>query len=664
MTYPSAWTTLPPHSTRPRFSKSARRRKQHGIALITAIFMTVIMSILGLCMVLTVNSDMLINGYYASYRSGFYAADAGMSIARQQLLLQLTNAANMNPCTSWGSGAATGCTSAPMSTLATTMSTWMSNVTSQYANFTRVENGGPWQESFEVANFPGCTNQFPATYNGVSNPVQTATTNSSTGLPVDTFTYTYQLCVIGKGVGTQVVHTSETGNFTIAVQAQSSSTKATQTSFSAFGAFINNFPPCTAPLVQGTLTGPQFTNGAWQFGTGTYIFTDPVGQSNAKADFWINNNCYQEAATSYTANRQTIAPTFQAGFSLGQTAVPVPANDYSQSYAVLDGKGCGALEGTTCGSSVPASSPTNAQLNEYLKNVNGTAYPTGGTSSGVYLPYSGNTLSGGGFYVQGNVTSITLTPGTDSQGNPTQIYSIVQGSTTTTITTNIAANTTTVTSGSTTLNLTGVPENDITGTPTPATMLYVNGNIGGSSSGYGGGYTGLSGPGQGEPGIQNGVQLSIVANGNIDVAGDLIYKTEPVTLNSSDTLTCPTCTQVLGLFTESGNLVLTSPYSNQNLEIDASIAALGQNCQSSSCGLSTPGNINTLTIVGGRIEGNAHSVSIGTSNTYYDRRFNTVQGFSPPWFPSTTVSQGDISVAATPEVIPSVQRLSWNTSPQ
>ena len=53
-----------------------------GIALITAIFLTVLMSVLGLIMVVTVNSDMLINGYYGSYRSAFYAADAGLNMAR------------------------------------------------------------------------------------------------------------------------------------------------------------------------------------------------------------------------------------------------------------------------------------------------------------------------------------------------------------------------------------------------------------------------------------------------------------------------------------------------------------------------------------------------------------------------------------------------------
>jgi Tfp pilus assembly protein PilX len=640
---------------------SGQHSNQSGIAMVTAIFLTLIMSVLGLIMVVTVNSDMLINGYYGSYRSAFYAADAGLNIARQQLMLQLTQSVNMNPCTSWGAGAGAGCTSTPLPTGAANMTTWMSNMMGQYSSFMAVQNGGNWREYFEVGNYSGCTNQFPSTFNGVSNPVQMVTTSPATGLPVDSFTYYYQLCVVGKGAGTQISHTSETGSFTIAVGAQSAANKTVLESFSAFGAFIDNFSNCLGPLVPGTITGPQFTNGAWNFGSGSYIFTDPVGQSNAQASYWFNNNCYNAAAPSYSHNSQTIAPTFQAGFNLSQAAVPLPANDFSQAYAVLDGMGCGALEGTTCGSGTPATSPTNAQMNTYLKDVNGNAYPSGGTSSGVFLSYdSSGTMQGGGIYVQGNVTSVEMQPGSS---NGIEIYTIVQGGTTTTITTNISANTTTIVSGGTTKTVSGVPQNKITGTPSAATMLYVNGNVGTSS----GTITGLSGPGEGQVGIGNGVQATVVAHGSLTVSGDLIYATEPVTLNTSDTLvTSPSIpTQVLGLFTQTGNLVLNSNYGDNNLEVDASMAAIGAGCSSSYCGLSTPGNgINTLTVVGGRIEGNAHSVTIKTGNTYFDRRFTAVPGFSPPWFPSTTVSLGDIAVAATPAVTPTVQRLAWSTSPQ
>jgi hypothetical protein len=53
-----------------------------------------------------------------------------------------------------------------------------------------------------------------------------------------------------------------------------------------------------------------------------------------------------------------------------------------------------------------------------------------------------------------------------------------------------------------------------------------------------------------------------------------------------------------------------------------------------------------------------------TENTYFDRRYTSVAGFAPPFFPSTTIQTVDITNAATPVVTPSVQRISWLTSPQ
>jgi hypothetical protein len=210
------------------------------------------------------------------------------------------------------------------------------------------------------------------------------------------------------------------------------------------------------------------------------------------------------------------------------------------------------------------------------------------------------------------------------------------------------------------VNLTGVPDNLTSGTPSAATMLYVNGDI-----------TGLTGPGQGKAGIQDGVQMTIAAAGDVDITGDLIYAHEPVTLNTSDSLVASgDYNQVLGIFTAGGNINLSSPYSNNNLETDASLAAINSNsswCSSNSkCGFGTPSDtINTWTIVGGRIESYAHSVSISQGNTYFDRRFTSKAGFAPPWFPSTTLPQVDIQNASAPLITPGQpQRLSWMAYPQ
>src|SRR5262249_27556135 len=82
--------------------KAAKTRRQRGIALFTSLLLLSLVSLLGLAMVLSVNSDMLINGYYGNYRGSFYAADSGLSIARQALLNTMSATVNTTPCVGWG----------------------------------------------------------------------------------------------------------------------------------------------------------------------------------------------------------------------------------------------------------------------------------------------------------------------------------------------------------------------------------------------------------------------------------------------------------------------------------------------------------------------------------------------------------------------------------
>ncbi|MBZ5512685.1 MAG: hypothetical protein LAN70_16170 [Acidobacteriia bacterium] len=630
---------------------------ESGMALLTTMLLLILMSILALAMVLTVNADMVINGYYGNTRSSFYAADSGINIARAELTNQLVLAVNMTPCTGWGTTAGTGCTSPPLATASPTNA--LSYVTTTYGSFTSLNSGeaaNSWPASFAIANVTGCANSF-----ALAAGYPTTTQNAQGQNNSYTYRYNYTLCSSGRAQALQQVYTKETGSIVLTIQAQTTTTQQVTVSFAAFGAFINNYPPCLGALVPGTMTGPMFTNGAWQFATGgSYIFTDPVGQANTKADYFINGHCYQSPTSSYTANGQTIKPTFQGGLNLNQPSVALPPNDFSQKWAVLDGKGCGE-GGTTCGSGPPPA-PTNANLNANLKDRWGNSYPIGGASSGVYLPYCTGgpgctnpyTINGGGIYVAGNA-SVQMNVGTDGSSHPTQIYTITQGSTTTTVTTNIQANTTTVTSGSGTTTLTGVPQNLTGVSPSPATVLYVDGDI-----------TGLKGPGQGQPAIQDYSQITIAADGNISITGDLVYAHEPVTMNTSDTLISGNdYNQVLGIFTSTGNINLSSPYSNHNLQVDGSLAAIGQSCSSSSCGFTVSGSINTFNNVGGQIQSNIFSASMATQNTYFDRRFTSRAGFAPPWFPSTTLPQMDIINAAAPLVSPAQpQRLSWVTWPQ
>src|SRR6266850_3795135 len=71
--------------------RPARRHRwnERGVALVTALLLLSLMSAMALAMVISSNSDMLVNGYYRNFRGSFYAADSGLSIARQDMVTQL-----------------------------------------------------------------------------------------------------------------------------------------------------------------------------------------------------------------------------------------------------------------------------------------------------------------------------------------------------------------------------------------------------------------------------------------------------------------------------------------------------------------------------------------------------------------------------------------------
>ena len=317
---------------------------------------------------------------------------------------------------------------------------------------------------------------------------------------------------------------------------------------------------------------------------------------------------------------------------------------------MIDGRGV-----APDGSSVPP--PTHSALSNALRDINNVPYKATGTPSpGVFLPYKTDAngknpvFTGGGIMVQGNA-SVVLTPSASGKG---ETYTITSGSGTTTVTIDPVSNTTVVSSGGTNLTISGVPQqfDPTTGASMgPDTMLYVNGSI-----------TALSGPGQGKPAINDGTALTITAANNVTITGDILYKSEPVTGTPGST--SPTGTpidtlipanntgQALGIFTATGDIQMANTQSNGNLEIDASLATLSQG---GTGGLTNTGNaINTLTIVGGRIQNNIKNINATQRNVLFDKRF--ANGFAPPWFPSTGVKAG--SNAANLNV-PVITRLQW-----
>ena len=610
-----------------------RRNQSRGVALITSLLLLLLLSGMTVAMVISSNSDMLINGYYRGFRGSFYSADSGLTIARQQMINQLMAAggnkfsATVQPIPP---GTETGV---------------VVNVNSTYGTSFQSLNSGQgaysWPETFKL-DTTGTTLTAPTCTVVGGGGTCAAPTGNVTGYQ---YSYAYSLRGFGRSTGNQVTTLSDSGTIKINVTGVGS---GTSTSFAAYGMFINTYNICDgSTLVPGTISGPVFTNGSWNFGTGgAYIFTDTVGSAGSNFGYQFSNKCDQSSANSDKQGNTTIAPTFQSAVNLGAPTVPLPANDYNQKRAILDGKGSGST------------SPSNAEMNASLKNASGTAWPTGGASTGVYLPYSvdpntgSKTFTGGGIYVKGDA-SVVLSP-----SGSAQVYTITQGSTVTTVTVNVSTNSTTISNGSSSQTISGVPDqlDPSTGAvQRDATMLYVDGNI-----------TSLKGPGQGQAALSDDTALTITAANNVTITGDILYTSKPVTTTQNQIPNTPADTlipgsdhgQTLGIFTATGDIQMANGQSNGNLEIDASIATISQN---GTGGLVNTGSaINTLTIVGGRIQNNIKNINTTTRNVFFDRRY-AQNNFSPPWFPSTTLSSTGASNA---QYVSSVQRLKWlnNTS--
>lgn len=638
--------------------KHLSRNRQRGIALVFTLLLLTMMIALSLAMAIAIGSQTFIAGYYKNYRGAFYAADSGVNVMRQSMLNQLLAAV---PATFTSD-------TAPIPNA--TPATILANINSTYASWKPVSSTGSWPEQFELS--PGT-----ASFSLVSCPIQTQpTTGTAYGTVVggqctnfppasDTiqtinYTYAYSVTAIGQVQNSEQQSVTDSGNLLISISV--SAAGGTTTLFSAWGMFIDKANECDGTtLVPGTITGPVFTNGGFTFTPSTYIFTDNVGFVDSTAGYSFSDGTCNEVggpSNSEGSPRQTIAPQFNggAGLQLSQHAVAVPTSSVNQEWAVYDGKGVGEPTGS-------------GALTTALDTLTNTA--TGGLytgSAGVYLPTTTTAakfpsncagpkcFTGGGVYVEGNVNSVTLTASTQAvTGHSMQTMTIVQSGVTTTIVEDLSAGTSTyATNGGTPVPVANLPFNADNTPSTPATMIYVDGNIGT-------GNTGLSGPGSGNPAIQDAAQVTVVANGNINITGDILYKTEPVTQTQNQVPGTPADTlipgsdhgQVLGIYTANGNINLNNQQSSGNLEIDASIAAFSTG---GAGGLTNIGStIGVLNIVGGRIQSTIQNIGATTRNVYFDRRF--AQGsFGPPWFPTAVVTPVNTS---TTSVSHTVQRLQW-----
>ncbi len=661
------------------------RQNSRGAALIIALLLLSLFTVMTLAMVIATSSDTLIDGYYRNARGSFYASDSGLNAARQNLQNQILAAVPVGYTPSSGSPVLT--------TSPNTMITNLLNTSTGFgANQSILDTGSTpsatsWPGKFKVDSSGTKTWLIAPNTPAGSQPTCTPAANCGVvgGAGITTnvsYTYPYQITVIGQSRANEQNTVVENGTLTLTFQVNPST--VSHPSFAAYGTLFDQYALCSGSFVAGTMSGQFFSNESWNFGDAgqvgstKYIFTGSVGANNTQVGYNHTNrgstDCVKSSATSNTADGTTINPTFNGGLNLGAPKIPLPTDSSSQARAVLDGIGacvapCPVTQAEMAAPGIP---PDSARA---LKNIGGTPWPATGTqpTSGVYLPYTNNSFgacstppcfSGGGIYIQGSADKVTLTAATGPGNSQLQVFTIKQGSTTTTVTVDLTNQQTKMTdnNGNTLGPITGFPSTTPL-SPSPATeaaMVYVNGNICSDCSSSSTSTTGLSGPSSG-PAIQNDSAVTVTATGTISITGSLTYSTEPVTLNPADTLiTSPKVPgNVLGIFTPGGDIQLLPSSSGNNLEIDASIAAMSNG---GTGGLDALGNsINTLTIVGGRIANKAKVGNMSARNIWFDQRF--ANGFAPPFFPTASVTTTTTNTAVPQPIAPF--RVSWvNTTAQ
>jgi Tfp pilus assembly protein PilX len=670
---------------------------RRGVALITSLILLSVALLLGMAVVMTTSGDVFISGAMRNSKTAYYAADAGVSVMRKLLTSALKTATPVSltdgtqpvfPCTS--NPTAANCLTLTNSILTSALTTAGNGSAQTFSSFST--NGDiPTTYTVDTSND---SNGNPRTwFKFVSLQAPTGPPFAANASRNELYTFGYQITSkgnvtspVGSLASSSVVETGTiTYNIDVDFVDQSSQYQNMMFSFAGYGMFIDQANPHTdgLTLAHGTVTGRVHTNGEWGFTPGTnpaYLFTDLVSNVSPNA-YWyfygVNNSpSFDANSSSYTYSYTTgsgrnkttistsIAPTFMAGYNRGVASVPIPANSNNQAAAVLDGAG---FDPNNPLATEPM--PTQSQMAAKLLGLYGNMY-SGGT--GVYLPVDPLThtqISGGGIYVQGTVSDMTVTAstttGSDGLLKRQQIYTILQGTTSRQVIIHMDNNDpacpgsgpctyltdptiTTFVPGST-LYCIGVPtalypvnpNRDPSIQPLTSVSLYVNGSI-----------SSLHGPGDGLPAVQDRAAMTITASSNITITDDILYVTAPVTRAQGQVApgvpaNSPMGTlipgndngQALGIYSPNGNIILSvDNIESRNIEVDASLAAMRSNGTNGiTIGNTIPYNI---TVVGGRIQSQAMAlgqVGVTVRNILFDRRYAN-SAYAPPFFPCTSAA--------------------------
>ena len=654
---------------------------EQGMALISVMLIMSLMLMLAMAVTFTSLSDKAITSNFKNLTSGFYAAEAGVNNLHRLLrndkfvLASLPNPPQVNP------GRATLNTN-----------DFIAAAEAAFNTTENFPNNAQYKTKIKITDIQV---PYAATDNDPShagNRIKLINPLYPQLGQVEPYAVTYELHSVGEGISglNGAVTLIEQGvvNFKLLVSGNGGGLRVG--SFAEFALFLDRFDPYNpqGPFIyQGLGPGDRFagrvhTNqrfGFWTVADGSDppTFRGHVTQSDRYASYYryaAGSPPPPVDADSDIVGGVLVAPKFLAGFDRGVAPIPPTGNAFDQARAVLDG-----------GYQLSGGPPTDGELHSGLRLVSDMNTPladpkdpastTPTLATGVYLPSDGETFSGSGIYVMGNVDDLQLNA--DPSGNR-QVIKITQGKTTTTIVIDIDAGTTTVDAGDGTRTLRGVPKDKsiVQKGNRSAASLYVRGDV---SSFHG---PGRNAGGQSIPAIDSDFALTVTAGGfatgdarhpvqggNITLTGDITYET-PVVDAAGNPIN-PDALNVLGIFASGGNINIPSDgRAPDNLTVNASIAAfelrdssnnpyLGSNGQPIGgrvrsdvldfYGKPFRGNFN---LVGGEQSSNFDNLGVydGQFHGYlykgkWDARYDN--GQSPPFYPGYVVDTGGPTGAPT-----------------
>jgi hypothetical protein len=656
-----------------------QHEKERGMALITSLLATMMLLALGMAVLSSATIDTATTKTQRVGEQAFFVADAGIGIARRAITQALDEEIQkvrngQTPFYRTGNSLGEVQLIPPPSPNSDfylrvdARAKYLANSVTSRKNLLHQLNGSSYTATFGLLS-------------GVVSPA--SATN-----PVEVLTLRYSIRVTGTTEAGGTSSVNETGRITAQITlAGNSSVTARNFKFSGFGAFFDNGDTNpTGYLAGGTFSGPVHTNSHFAFNTSSnrnVTFRNVVSQ----VDDYIRYN-----SSSYATGHRTIPGSSIAGITISTegyrrtSAVPLPENNFSQEYAVINSTGVTDLGSDGTPIDEPTIVPLDNQgdpipvfdssgrvatdvLRANLRNVanNQPAKQGNNMVDGVYISSDGTSVTGAGIYVQGDASDIQLYADT----NGDQVYVIRQGTTTTTIRTHYDNTnpTTTISSGSTTRTIPGIfidkadPDNH-----KPGASLFVNGSI----SSLRGGRNGSTN----RPAIASQTGLTITAQRDITITGDLKY-TNPVTnTDGTPVSNLGTVKNVLGIFTNDGNANLAPNTSyvsgpGYSLQMDAAVVTFNSKTNNDANGEiegsivytgSTPGANDRWRLTGSRVQSKINNIGYNNRDVYYDVRFSGGK-FAPPFFPGTTYDLGPepdpvgVTISAVDE--PVATAMSW-----